>query len=368
MAEVIKIAGEKEAASAASYSIYTGAGIRSSIGEVLQGLNYSAIFVLTDSTVESLWAAEIADLTGAVLPVITVPAGEKSKTLGSAETVWQKLLEAGADRSSILINTGGGMVTDLGGFVASCFMRGMRFINVPTSLLAQVDASVGAKTGVNFAGVKNIIGTFNRPLAVIIDTETLQTLSEREWRSGVAEVIKHGVVYDSDYFSEVETALFENIDRSSWGGIISGSCKIKAAIVQQDEFELGQRKLLNFGHTIGHGIEAVSANSDHPYLHGEAIALGMIAESRIAVALGLLAENDCTRIEKLVAASGLPVTMEMSCGITEICHALSYDKKKQGSTIYWTLPVSCGSAVINQKVADIEVERALKTLYRGEVL
>ena len=348
-----------------AYPIYVGSGILHRLRERVSARSYSQVLVLTDEQVEEHWGEVIGDL----LPeasFLTVPAGEETKTLVTVAEIWETLLEAGADRETLLINLGGGMISDLGGYVASCFMRGIRFVNVPTSLLAQVDASVGAKTGINFAGVKNCIGTFCRPDAVIIDAETLTTLDRAQWSAGLAEMIKHGFIYDEGYLTKIEKALKKEWTPKEFEKLIADSCRLKATIVQEDEKERGIRKLLNFGHTIGHAIEAVAAASHEPYLHGEAVALGMLAESRIAEAQGILDASSVNRLEAVLTKAELPTRFDQELDIEELIHMTSFDKKKSGEFVQYTLPDAPGSARINQRVTPEELEEALQSLFIDE--
>ncbi|MCL1857328.1 MAG: 3-dehydroquinate synthase, partial [Kiritimatiellaeota bacterium] len=225
---------------------------------------FSSVFVLTDKAVSRLYAEEVKR----ALPrarFITIPAGEKRKTLATLETVWKRLFAMGADRHSLLVNLGGGVIGDMGGLAAALYMRGMRFVHVPTTLLAQVDASVGGKTAVNLSCCKNIIGSFAQPSLVLINVATLKTLPRREFLSGMAEVLKHGLIRDRRYLNKVvqtrglhDLVLLEAMVRTS--------CQIKADIVNRDERETGERKILNFGHTVGHAIETLSRRTRHPLL------------------------------------------------------------------------------------------------------
>ena len=261
----------------------------------LDNSDYSKVFILTDrNTGEHCLPVlqhrlpELKDF-----DLIEVDPGEENKNIDFCIGVWNMLLDFGADRKSLLINLGGGVVTDMGGFAASTFKRGIDFVQVPTTLLSQVDASVGGKTGIDLGNVKNIIGTFTQPKAVFISTEFLKTLDKRQLVSGFAEVIKHGLIYDGTYFYKLKSVSLENISDED----IYHSVEIKNAVVTEDPTEKGLRKILNFGHTIGHAIESWSlANDKNPLLHGEAIAVGMICEAYLSHKLNGLAEDELNLI------------------------------------------------------------------------
>lgn len=235
----------------------------------------SQVFVLTDENVAQYWLPEVEHWLGCEHAVeIIVKAGERYKTLGTAQRVWKALLKHHADRDAVLVNLGGGTITDLGGFVASCYQRGIRFVNVPTTLLAMVDAAIGGKNGVDLAGCKNQIGTFTEPLEVMINPICLSTLPERELLSGLSEMVKYGFIAD-------DTML--EVDESNYEQYILRAGDLKREIVDDDPTDIEQRKVLNFGHTLGHAIESFSLTTDSPLAHGEAVALGMWCALYISV-------------------------------------------------------------------------------------
>lgn len=249
------------------------------LSKIIKSGNYSKVAFLLDTNTLNHCFNRISNSIDFQYEKILIDDGEENKNLETSKKVWDKLIEYKFDRKSILINLGGGVICDLGGFVASTFMRGIDFINIPTTLLSQVDASVGGKLGIDYKNIKNIIGVFKEPNKVIIDTNYLNTLSERELKSGYAEVIKHCLIRDKIMFDKIHNQDWTDID---WDFIINHSIKIKSDIVKKDIKENGLRKILNFGHTIGHAIETTYLNKLDKFLHGEAIAIGMICEAYIS--------------------------------------------------------------------------------------
>ena len=249
------------------------------LSKIIKSGNYSKVAFLLDTNTLNHCFNRISNSIDFQYEKILIDDGEENKNLETSKKVWDKLIEYKFDRKSILINLGGGVICDLGGFVASTFMRGIDFINIPTTLLSQVDASVGGKLGIDYKNIKNIIGVFKEPNKVIIDTNYLITLSERELKSGYAEVIKHCLIRDKIMFDKIYNLEWTDID---WDFIINHSIKIKSDIVKKDIKENGLRKILNFGHTIGHAIETTYLNKLDKFLHGEAIAIGMICEAYIS--------------------------------------------------------------------------------------
>lgn len=301
-----------------------------------------------------------------ITPLI-IEVGETAKNISSLESVWQQLLDAGADRRSLVINLGGGVIGDLGGFAANTYMRGVDFVQAPTTLLAQVDASVGGKLGVNFGGLKNIVGNFAQPQMVICDVSTLSTLPTAELLAGYAEVLKHGFICDSAYLK----ACLENEPGSTGEDtmieIVSGSCRIKAEVVSQDEKEAGVRKILNFGHTIGHAIEALSHNkssgwTDPPLLHGEAVSIGMVVEAKISELLGLLPADKYQQVHSALAHVGLPVSISANLSVEQIVSLTLKDKKSVSGRVNYTLLDDVGQALFDRQVDQTVVESALSAV------
>jgi 3-dehydroquinate synthase len=272
-----------------------------------------------------------------------VPPGEASKSLESAAALYDRLIAMKADRHTVVVALGGGVVGDLAGFVAATFARGLPLLMVPTSLLAQVDSSVGGKVGVNLPQAKNIVGAFHQPVGVWIDTETLSTLPDRELRCGLAEVVKYGVILDADFFAELEAGADAILNREPGRlrRIVARSCALKAGVVSRDEREeTGLRAVLNFGHTIGHAIEAV-AGYGGAYQHGEAVAAGMVAEARLAERLGWIGPEPTGRLVRLLGRLGLP-TRAAGLDPELLLRAMGQDKKNQLGRVRFVLPRALG--------------------------
>ena len=346
-----------------AYPIHIGAGILSAIGEIVDFGRFSTVAVVTDANVRRPWGRRLRRALPVPSREIVIPAGEAGKSPRTVERVWGRLQRLGCDRHSLVINLGGGLVGDLGGFAASTFMRGLTFIQMPTTLLAQVDASVGGKLGVNFAGVKNLVGVFKQPAAVIIDVETLDTLPARELMSGFAEVLKHGLIRDRAYFEEAAGLCGDALDAGVLERVVRRSCEIKAAVVSADEREAGPRKILNFGHTAGHAAEILSHEKAREpgagLLHGEAVALGMRCAARLSVLKGLLAEAEAESIGRALDNFALPRRLPAGISRDEILNRLCTDKKNVGGKERWTLLRGIGEAVFAQEAERGMVEEAL---------
>jgi len=329
-----------------SYRILVGAGVLAQSGPELARLQVGRkVALVTDPAILALHGDAVArSLAAAGFEVTTVllPEGERAKTLEVAASTWDRLLEAGLDRGSTVVAVGGGAVGDLAGFAAATYMRGVNFVQVPTTLLAQVDASIGGKTAIDHPRAKNLIGAFYQPRLVISDTAALLTLPEREYRSGMAEVIKHGIVLDAAYFAEVESgaAALRAREPATLERIVAGSCRLKASVVERDEQEAQLRHVLNYGHTIGHAIEAITGYQR--FAHGEAVALGIAAEAGIAERLGLAKPGVRARQLAALEALGLPVT-----GVGEaperVIEALSRDKKAKDGRVPFILAPEIGA-------------------------
>lgn len=327
--------------------------------EFLAENNPSKIFILVDgNTHEHCLAKFMQRLENSrETEVIEIEAGEEFKNLQTCEGVWNALSELEADRKSLMINLGGGVVTDLGGFVASAFKRGIQFINIPTTLLAMVDASVGGKTGVDLGNLKNQIGVINQPEMVLIDTQFLSTLRQEEMRSGLAEILKHGLIASEQYWEKV--SKLEDLDLSDLEDIIKESVDIKKEIVTKDPFEKNLRKTLNFGHTLGHAIESYCLT--HPekkrLLHGEAIAAGMILETFISTELYDFPKEKFENISKIIKSI---YGQESFSGkdISQIKELMKFDKKNERGNINFVLLQDIGKPVIDIVVPDELIERA----------
>jgi len=314
------------------------------------------VFILVDSQTETHCLTHVLELSSRFKSgnVISISNGEEHKNIQTCSDVWGDLSKAGADRKSLLVNLGGGMITDLGGFVASTYMRGIDFINLPTTLLAQVDASIGGKVGVDLHNLKNQVGLFNNPNAVFIYPEFLKTLDKRQLLSGMAEVLKHGLIADANYW-ELAKSGTESLD---WEAIISKSIEIKNKIVQQDPLESGPRKMLNFGHTIGHAIETCSLNNKRSLLHGEAVAIGMICESYLSNKLTGLSSKSLEDITSSMLKLYKPFDLEET-SYANLLELMRHDKKNKGGKMNFTLLRRIGDAVIDQLCNDDLITESL---------
>ncbi|MCL4439748.1 MAG: 3-dehydroquinate synthase [Firmicutes bacterium] len=336
-----------------SYPIYIGNNILSGIGEFVKRLQTGPkIMVVTNPTVFGLYGQTVLDsLTGAGFEVCMgeIPDGEEYKSLESAKLLYDTAFDNGLDRNSAILALGGGVIGDLAGFVAATYMRGIPFIQVPTTLLAQVDSSVGGKVAVNHPKGKNIIGAFYQPKMVYADINTLNTLPEREFRAGMAEVIKYGVIWDRDFFDFLEQEYLAVIGLAPHQitRVVSTSCSIKARVVEEDETEQNLRAILNFGHTFGHSFEALTGYKK--YVHGEAVAIGMISAAGVAVKLGMFSNTEKTRLQNLIRLFGLP---EKFGGLNpvDIVESMYHDKKTLAGKVRYILPETIGRVRI---VADV---------------
>ena len=320
---------------------------------------YTSIFVLTDGNTNRHCLPLFDNHFQHTYTLLNMEAGEINKHLATCESLWASLSEQGADRNSLLINLGGGVVTDLGGFVACTYKRGIDFINIPTSLLAMVDASVGGKTGVDFQGLKNQIGIIKEPKFVVIDDAFLQTLPHDERRSGYAEMLKHGLIADADYFSVLSSKSIDISDKMLDN--VRHSVRIKSQVVTEDPFEQGLRKILNYGHTLGHAIETHFLN--HPtkkhLLHGEAIAIGMIMEAELSCRTINLTVDERDRIKTVFSSIYKPVSFTES-DVIAIKGLLKHDKKNQSHQVRFVLLQAIGKAVIDCLVSDEDINAAFQ--------
>jgi 3-dehydroquinate synthase len=340
-----------------SYAIYFNKEAYTALNKVLKEKNYSKIFILVDKNTHRdclpLFLSSVETLLD--LEIIEMKVGETHKTIDTCVQIWHALSEMDADRKSLLINLGGGVVTDLGGFVASTFKRGMEFINVPTSLLAMVDASIGGKTGVDLGVLKNQIGVINQPQMVLVMVDFLNTLDKREVSSGFAEMLKHGLIKDESYWSELKgmTAI-KGLDP-----FIYKSIQIKNNIVQQDPNEHNIRKILNFGHTLGHAIESYFLQKDKntALLHGEAIAIGMIMEAFLSFKLCGLGKHQLEDIKNTILERYKKVPFNKQ-DIEAILQLLKFDKKNSHGQINFVLLKFIGGAIIDQRVPVVLFEEA----------
>lgn len=333
-----------------TYKVYIGSGILKNISDIIDMALYSKVVVITDEKIPSGLLSH--------LEKIIIPSGENNKNIETVKLIWKKMLELGCDRKTLVINLGGGVIGDMGGFAASCYMRGVKFLQVPTTLLSSVDASVGGKVGMDFESVKNLIGLFNQPIGVIVDVGTFESLPNREFISGFGEIIKHGIIADHEYFKKVTSKKPREFSKEELIEIIKRSCEIKAQIISEDEKEAGNRQLLNFGHTIGHAIEGCSLETNDPLLHGEAVSIGMIAEAKVSEELGLIDESAVIKIKEALKNAGLP-TAYLVEDFEKFYKLLSSDKKAESGKIKWTLLKGFGEGVINQEVSEDVIKRSL---------
>ena len=349
----------------AGYAVYVGCDLVSRFAyhfRKIEGAAGRRIFVLTSPEIWALWGKQLLTAFSEEQQpaVLFLPAGETHKRMAEVERLSTELALAGADRSSLLIAFGGGIVGDVGGFLAAIYMRGIDYIQVPTTLLAQVDSSVGGKTGVNLSAGKNLVGSFHHPRAVFADVTLLETLPERELRAGLFESIKAGIIRDASLFRflEREREAILKCDSAALKRVISASVRMKAEVVGIDERESGLRMILNFGHTIGHAIEA--ATGYKKLLHGEAIAWGMLAALHISRSRGMLQEKNAARIEKTIHAYGpLP---RFRARVPDLLAAAGHDKKNRGGMRRFVLCEGIGSAVVVENVTEAEMITAMEKI------
>ena len=348
-----------------SYSIVVEPGALATVGTRLRelGVGSRALLVSDPGVLRLHGDAVLGSLRAAGFAVSTfeVPAGEEAKTLAVAERGWEALLAAGLDRTSTVLALGGGAVGDLAGFVAATYMRGVNLVHLPTTVLAQVDASIGGKTAIDHPKAKNLVGAFYQPRLVVTDPAAAVTLPEREFRSGLAEIVKHGIVLDAGYFADVEASVAPLLARelATLHRIIAGSCRLKADVVERDEREAELRHVLNYGHTLGHAIEASTAYA--VYTHGEAVALGIAGEARLAGRLGLADEGTVLRQERLLAAVGLPVRANR-LDAEAVLAAITRDKKARDGRVPFVLAPKIGAFRVVFDVPVDEVRAVLATL------
>jgi 3-dehydroquinate synthase len=345
-------------AATGGYSVLIGDGLSARLGRVLDEHRIGARRLVVSNPV--VWRIHGDRIGSAIGPheLILVPDGERHKHLASVSLIYDALVRAEADRGSIVVAVGGGVIGDMAGFAAATYLRGIGFVQVPTTLLAQVDASIGGKVGVNLAAGKNLVGAFHPPRLVVTDPALLETLPRREYRAGLYEIIKYGMACSRDLFGrlqELAPALAEP-DAPRLAPIIAECCRIKAAIVSADEREAGPRRLLNFGHTAGHAVEALT--DYERFRHGEAVAWGMLVAARVAAARGLLAATDADALRALVMKLGpLPPVADLE--VADTIAAMRRDKKIVEGTLHFVLPAGIGTALVVDDVTEIELAEAL---------
>ncbi len=350
----------------AGYQVLVGAGLLRRVGREVRRVLASPgsrVFVITSPNVRRHWGEKLEEsLRQAKLPyeILEMHDGEPAKRLHSVEQLAEQLVDRRADRKSLLVAFGGGVVGDSAGFLAAIFMRGIPVVQIPTTVVAQVDASIGGKTGVNLRAGKNLVGAFHQPIAVLVDPEVLQTLDDREFRSGLFESLKCGVIRDRALFEFMQRNSQKILarDQKALQRIITDSVRVKAAVVSADEKESGLRRILNFGHTIGHALEAATGYSY--FLHGEAVAWGMIAVATIAREAGFCRKETAEKIHESVLAYGpLPPVV---CGVEEVVSRLSSDKKAVAGAVHFVLPQKIGKVRISSAVPAHVVRDAVEMI------
>lgn len=344
-----------------SYEIDIRAGNLARVGAVVASLaRGTCVAVVTDANVAVLYADAVTqslDAAGLVSRVFEVPAGEASKSPTTLAGLWQDFIAFDMDRTSTVVALGGGVVGDLAGFAAATTMRGVRYVQVPTTLLACVDSSVGGKTAIDLAAGKNLVGAFHQPSAVVIDPTTLCTLPKRELVAGLAEVIKHGVIMDAAFFERLERDIDKllALDAEVTAEIIARNCELKAGVVAEDEREAGRRAILNYGHTVGHAVETLSGGAR---VHGEAVAVGMAVEAVIAEKLGRIGSEVTERQNALLERAGLPTTVG-DVKTAEALETMRHDKKAKQGRLNFALPSAIGRCDV---VADVRPEVVVEAL------
>lgn len=353
-----------------SYRIKIGTGLLSSLDQHLAEAGIEAgtkLLVITDERVNKLYGADIeASLQQSKFEfrLTAVPEGEASKSLDRAKELYDEAVDFGLERSSAVVAFGGGVVGDLAGFIAATYMRGISLVQVPTTLLAQVDSSVGGKVAVNHEVGKNLIGAFYQPKAVIIDLEVLTTLDRRDVKSGLAEVIKYGVIWDNDFFNylQANSEAIRELDFGVLTKVVQRSCQIKAEVVGEDEREEGLRAILNYGHTIGHAVEALAGYGE--YRHGEAVAIGMASAVKLAYKLEMVTEVEVQQQMELVSSLGLPTTFD-NLKIDNMIAKTKQDKKVQDGQVRYILPNRIGEVEIISGIAEDLIAEVLEEQQEG---
>lgn len=347
-----------------SYDILCGPGVADGIGAAVAEAGGRRSVVVADAAVATSHAARATaslSAAGVEASLLVVPAGERSKSVAAAERLWNELAELAVDRHTHLVGVGGGVVGDLAGFVAATFARGLAVWHVPTTLVAQVDSAIGGKTGINLAAAKNLVGCFWQPRGVLADTTTLETLPDREFTSGLAEVVKYGMILDAGFFNWLEAQASRLVARetSAVTQAVERSAAIKAEVVSRDEFETsGLRAALNYGHTFAHAYETLSGYGQ--LLHGEAVAIGMCQAARLACLQGMISEEIVDRQTRLLSQLRLPTAAPAGLGsVAELLTVMARDKKSLGGRLRFVLPTSIGSVVLAEGVPEPLVRSVL---------
>ncbi|MBI4181283.1 MAG: 3-dehydroquinate synthase [Chloroflexi bacterium] len=344
-----------------SYNIHIGPGILGQIPTWLKQIGFSdKLVVITDPTVRNLYGNSLKQSlasNGFKVVLLEVPTGEEQKSLETAARLYRELTDFYAERTTPILALGGGVIGDLSGFIAATYLRGVPLIQIPTTLLAQLDSSIGGKVAVNHGLLKNKIGAFYQPRLVISDITTLKTLPANEISDGLAEAIKYGVIRDAELFSYIESNLdqIKSLDDKVMETIVFRSAKIKAEVVEKDERDFGLRQILNYGHTVGHAIESVS---DFKVSHGEAVAIGMLVAARISNKLGILDQSEVVRLKNIIAGAGLPTELP-SLETEKLIQAVRHDKKTWQGKTKFILPRTIGDVFISDEISHSIIAKAL---------
>jgi len=349
-----------------SYPIHIGSGLLDQADLYKKHIKGTFTAVVTNETIAPLYADKVVktlESIGQKVKLIVLPDGEAFKTWEVLQKIFDGLLENSADRKTTLLALGGGVIGDMTGFAAACYMRGIKFIQVPTTLLSQVDSSVGGKTGINHPLGKNMVGAFHQPQAVIADLDTLKTLPSEELAAGLAEVIKHSAIADSEFLSWIEKNqdALNKCDPAAMEHAVRRSCEIKSQVVAQDEKEGGIRAILNFGHTFGHAIEAGMGYG--AWLHGQAVGCGMVMAADLSVRVGLLSEAEASRLKKIIEALHLP-TQPPKLGVDRFMELMSVDKKAEGGEVRYILLNGLGQS----KIQTVDDDLVIQTLIANGVV
>jgi len=345
--------------------IIVGDGILNGLEGYFDFSGYSSIVLITDTSVKRLYGQYVLkalNATGKKISLFTPPVGERAKSLSTVERGYRFLLENNVDRKGLICTLGGGVVGDLGGYIAATYLRGIDYVQLPTTLLAQVDSSIGGKVGVNFSGKKNMVGSFYQPRAIICDVAFLKSLPSAEMQNGMAEVIKYGLAMDIELFHILDQRAEGELTTAELADIVMRCCYLKASIVEVDETERsGQRAILNFGHTVGHALEVATKLQGQS--HGEAVAIGMMAAAMMSEQVGMLDRSNIHRIENLLLKFGLP-TYCQGINPDDLFEAIHFDKKTTLGQTGWVLLKGIGKGVVNQPVAENMVRRVLREICR----
>jgi len=344
--------------SVADYSIVYG-DADAAIQRYLQDRYYSSITVIVDENTKKHCLPRLASFDNVDYNLVEIKSGEINKVLETCELIWAQMSEQYVDRHGLVINLGGGVIGDMGGFAASCYMRGIDFVQIPTTLLSQVDASIGGKLAVDFKGLKNFIGLFKNPHQVIVDSKFIETLPQNELRSGYAEMLKHALIQNASIWNRLPKRDWE---RTEWDSEIYESILIKKAVVEEDPTEKGLRKILNFGHTIGHAVETISFSTSTPLLHGEAIAAGMICESHMSHQRGYISSAQLEEVTEALLIIYDDINLDLLNRKDEIIVALSSDKKNRGGKLLFSLLGGLGAGNYNIEVTHDEIRDSLDYL------